>query len=177
MSAPADEALVSRGAPPSAIRWVVPVAILVPWLALLGSWQTALFPLAGQPPEPLVSWQVVVLVIAAVVAIRVVRPGLVTHVVALAATSMGIALLAAQIGSPLANATADYCGDFCWTAIGLRFISFFGWPIALAAGLLVTARRTPDAELASWTRSWAIVTLVAGLAVAVAWWRTILPNG
>jgi hypothetical protein len=158
------------------VRWLVPIAILVPWLALITSWQTALFPPSGSTPPP-IPWQPVVVAIAAALAIRFVAPSLPTHVLALAVVTMGVSLLAAQVGQPLANAAPGYCGDFCRNAIGFRFIAFFGWPIALSAVLIVSARRTRDGELAAWTRSWSAVTLVAGLIAAVAWWRTILPNG
>jgi hypothetical protein len=170
-----DERRGARGAVGGIARWLVPLAILAPWLALIASWQTALFPPSGSIPEP-IPWQPIIVAIAAAVVVRVARPSLATHVLALAVFTMGVATLAAQVGQPLANAARDYCGDFCRNAIAIRFITFFGWPVAVAAILFVSAR-TRDRELAAWTRSWAAVTLVAGLIAAVAWWRTILPNG
>lgn len=160
------------------LRWIVPVAILVPWLALLTTRQVALFPPADQPPVPLpfaVTAGVAVGAVAALV-LRWVRPTAATHVLALAVLTCGVSLAAAQIGEPLANATDDYCGDFCRNAILGRFLSFFGWPVVTAVALAGVAR-FEAAEWSSWTWPWATVTLLAGLAVAVAWWRIILPNG
>jgi len=157
-------------------RWLVPIALIGPWLTVLGVMQTSLLPPATPLPDrprP----ELAVLAIVAAVIVRLRAPSLVTHVAALAVTTGGVALLAAQIGAPFANATADYCGDFCRTAIMARAVTFVGWPIATAAVLSVLARRDRDRELASWTRPWARVTLVLGLAAAVWWWRTILPNG
>lgn len=73
------------------------------------------------------------------------------------------------VGAPLANASegavgGDYCGDLCRTAI---------------MGLVLLGRRDRpavggDAERASWTRAWAVATLVLGLLASAVWWRIIL---
>jgi hypothetical protein len=99
----------------------------------------------------------------------------------------GAALLAVQLGAPLANASGgevggDYCGDFCRTAIMGRFLSFFGWPVLTAIWLVLLGRRDRRAAgggagRASWTRVWATATLVLGLLVSAVWWRIILAKG
>jgi hypothetical protein len=153
------------------------------WLTLITSRQVALFPPAATPARELVPLSVTGGLVAVAAGFRVARPSLATHLAWLSALTFGLALLAADLGQPLANATADYCGDLCRTAIIGRFLAFFGWPIVAAIALWVIARsegRTPDEDAAargSWTRSWAVVTLVTGIAAAIAWWRIILPNG
>jgi hypothetical protein len=157
--------------------------LLIGWLILITSRQVALFPPAPTPASELLPMSLMGGLVAVAAAIRVARPSLATHLALLAALTFGLALLAAQLGQPLANATADYCGDLCRTAIIGRFVAFFGWPILASIALWAIARserRTrgeAPAERASWTRSWAVVTLVTGLAGAIAWWRIILPNG
>jgi hypothetical protein len=76
----------------------------------------------------------------------------------------------------------DYCGDFCRTAIMGRFLSFFGWPLLTAIGLVLLGRRDRRAaggaaERAIWTRAWATATLVLGLLASAVWWWIILPEG
>jgi hypothetical protein len=154
---------------------LVPIAILAPWLALITSAQRALFPrTADLPVEP----PILLFAVAAVaaLAVRVVVPSVRSHSVALATVTAAVSLAAAKIGAPLANATVDYCGDQCRTAIIGRAASFFGWPIALAAIVALSARAdSPDR--ATWSRRWAVTTLVLGELAAIVWWRTILPNG
>ena len=163
--------------------WTVPAVLVSGWLVLITSRQVALFPPAGAPAGELLPTSLVGGLVAVATAVRVGRPSLLTHLGFLAAFTFGLALLAAQLGQPLANATADYCGDQCRTAIMGRFVAFFGWPILAAVALWLVVRserRDPGAravERAAWTRTWAIVTLVAGMVAAVAWWRIILPNG
>jgi hypothetical protein len=165
------------------IRWFVPAVLMAGWLLVISSRQVALFPPAVTQASEIVPVWLIGSVVAVSVAARVIRPTLPTHVAVLAASTFGLALLAAQLGQPLANATADYCGDQCRTAIMGRFVAFFGWPILAAIVLRVVARaesRAADeegAERAAWTRSWALVTLVMGLASAAGWWRIILPDG
>ena len=176
-----DTALRASSSPSA--RWLVPVVVMGGWLVFIASRQVALFPPGPTRPSEVLPAPVTVGVVAIGAAIRVLRPSLISHIGFLAVLTCGLGLLAAQLGQPLANATADYCGDQCRTAIIGRFVTFFGWPIAAAVvlGLMASAEsRRPDttaAERAAWTRSWAVVTLVLGLAASVVWWRTILPNG
>lgn len=164
-------------------RWLVPTGVLGPWLLLLTSRQVALYPAVGGPGSPLFPVPIVVGVAALFVALRAVRPTTTTHVAFLAVLTCAVALLAAHLGSPLANASGDYCGDFCRSSIMGRFVAFFGWPVVTAGALAVLARRenrgqVPGREVrAAWSRAWAWVTLVLGLVAAAAWWRIILPNG
>jgi hypothetical protein len=165
------------------LRWIVPGVLIGGWLIVITSRQVALFPPAATPGSELAPMSLIGGLVGVAAALRVAKPSLATHLALLAALTFGLALLAAQLGRPLANATADYCGDFCRTAIIGRFVAFFGWPVLAAIALWAIARserRTPgDAatERASWTRSWAVVTLVTGIAAGIAWWRIILPNG
>jgi hypothetical protein len=163
-------------------RWLAPIAVLGPWLLLLTSRQVALYPPASAPATELLPGPVALALLAAVVVLRLLVTSTVTHVVLLATTVCCAALFAAQLGTPLANASGDYCGDLCRTAIAGRFATFFGWPIVVA-GLVAAAGRRKDgstigsAELAAWTRPWAFATLVLGLLASVAWWRIVLPGG
>ena len=162
---------------------VVPAVLVGGWLMVITSHQVALFPPAATPGGELLPMSLVGALVAVTAAVRLARPSLATHVAFLAALTFGLALLAAQPGQPLANATVDYCGDLCRTAIFGRFAAFFGWPVVVAIALWVVARaenRIPGeapAERAAWTSAWAVVTLVAGLGAAVVWWQIILPNG
>lgn len=164
-------------------RLLTAAAILGSWLLLLTSQQVALYPTSSPPePFPLPAPVVVGAVLAAGV-LRVVRRTTLVHVTFLAVFVCGVALLAAHLGSPLANAAGDYCGDFCRSAIMGRFLVFFGWPIVTAVGLAIFGRwerRRPEfesAERAAWSSTWAVVTVVLGTIAGVAWWRIILPNG
>ena len=165
------------------LRWIVPGVLLSGWLTVITSRQVALFPPAATPGSELLPIPLIGGLVALAAAVRFVRPSLATHLALLAAATFGLALLAAQLGQPLANATAAYCGDLCRTAIIGRFVAFFGWPVLVVIALWVIARwerRIPGeaaAERASWTRTWAVVTLVTGIAAAIAWWRIVLPNG
>jgi len=63
-----------------------------------------------------------------------------------------------------------------------RFVSFFGWPILTAIGLVLLSRRNRmkaegGSDCPSWTRAWATATLVLGLFASVIWRRIILPEG
>jgi hypothetical protein len=168
-------------------RVLVASSVLVVWLAFLTSRQTALYPTVAQPAAELVP---ISLALGAVVAAGVGRlfaSSTRVAVVCMAVLCCGAALLAAQLGAPLANASGgelggDYCGDFCRTAIMGRFLSFFGWPILTTVGLVLLSRRDRraaggGAERATWTRAWAAATLVLGLLASVVWWRIILPEG
>ncbi len=161
----------------------MPLALVGGWLVFLTARQVELFPPAAEPATELVPASLVGGLVAVVTVVRVARPSLGTHIGFLTAVTVGLALLAAQLGQPLANATADYCGDQCRTAIIGRFVAFFGWPILAAVALWLVVRserrdaNRPAVERAAWTRAWAIVTLVAGSVAGVAWWRIILPNG
>jgi hypothetical protein len=171
------------GLPAVAARWIVPAVLIGSWLAVITSRQVALFPPAATPVEELLPVAVIGGLVVLAAALRIIRPSLATHVALLTGLTFGAALVAAQLGQPLANATAGYCGDLCRTAIFGRFVTFFGWPVVVAIVLQLIARserRAPDepgADRAAWTTAWAIVALVAGMATAVAWWRIILPNG
>jgi hypothetical protein len=158
-------------------------AILGPCLLLLTSLQTALYPTATPPdPSPLPAPLVAGAILAAG-ALRVVRRTTFVHVVFLAILVCGVAFLAAHLGSPLANASGDYCGDFCRSAIMGRFLVYFGWPIVTAVGLTIFGRwerprpEVGSAERAAWSWTWAAVALALGTLASVAWWRIILPKG
>jgi len=165
------------------LRWIVPAVLMTGLLILITSRQVALFPPDATRGSELLPWPLMGGLVAVAVGFRVERPSLATHLALLMALTFGLALLGAQLGQPLANATADYCGDLCRTAIIGRFVAFFGWPVLAAIALWAIARseaRTAGeaaAERASWTRSWAVVTLLMGVVAAIAWWRIILPNG
>lgn len=169
--------------PTGAARWLLPALVMAAWLLFLTSRQVALFPSTGPSPEPPPVAPIVFGATLLAVEVRRWRPTTVTHVVMLAVITGGIALLAAQLGTPLANATTDYCGDFCRSAIIGRAVTFFGWPIVTAGALWVLARvearnkTTAGLERAAWTRAWAGTSLVLGLAASVAWWMIILPDG
>jgi hypothetical protein len=157
------------------------------WLTFLTSRQTALYPTVAHPATELVPTSLTLLVVAVAVAGRRLASTTSVAVVCMAVLSCGAALAAAQLGAPLANASegavgGDYCGDFCRGAIMGRFISFAGWPLLTAIGLVLLGRRDPlivgdGTERAAWTRAWAIATLVLGLLASAIWWRVILPRG
>lgn len=173
--------VLPRGKPVG--RWIVPIVLVGGWLIAITSRQVALFPPAPTLPSELVPIPIAVGLLALASAFRVARPVVAAHVAFLVGLTFCLALLAAQIGQPLANATADECGDQCRSAIFSRFIGFFGWPVLAGIVLVVLARaeaRAPDptaAERAAWTQSWAVITFLTGMTAAVAWWRIILPNG
>ena len=168
-------------------RLLVASSALVVWLALLTSRQTALYPTVAQPAAELVPISLALGAIVVAVVGHLVASSTRVAVVCMAVLSCGAALVAAQLGAPLANASAgevggDYCGDFCRTAIMGRFLSFFGWPLLSAIGLVLLGRRDRraaggGAERAIWTRAWATATLVLGLLASAVWWRIILPEG
>ena len=163
-------------------RMVIAAAVLGPWLMLITSRQTALYHGGGggPPGAELLPMPVTIVAMAGAVAIRMLRPSIAAHAVCLAVLVCGLALLAASLGTPFANATWDYCGDFCRSAIMARTAAFFGWPLLAAAGLTVAARleRAKDdktiLELAAWSRAWVPPTLILGLAAAVVWYQIIL---
>jgi hypothetical protein len=165
------------------VRALVAAAILGPWLFLITTRQTALYDGAGGgPPGPeLIGTPITMVAMAAALALRVLRPSVLTHVVCLAVLIGGLALLAANLGSPFANATADYCGDFCRDAIMYRFLAFFGWPLLGAACLAIAwrwERRRPElgaSQRALWSHAWIYPTVVLGAIAPTAWWRIILP--
>ncbi len=168
-------------------RVLVASSILAIWLAFLTSRQTALYPTVSQPAVELVPTSLALGAIILAVVGRLVAPSTSVAVACMAVISCSAALLAAQLGTPLANASdgvigGDYCGDFCRTAIMGRFVSFFGWPILTAIGLVLLDRRDRvdsenRAQRASWTGAWATSTLVLGLLFSAVWWRIILPVG
>ena len=163
-------------------RMLLVTAMLGPWLLLLASRQTALYDGAGggPPGEELLPLPVTLVGMVVAVALRAKRPSVAMHFVCLAIVVGGVALIAASLGTPFANATATYCGDFCRGAIGARLGAFFGWPLVVAAGLAIVARaeRAKDdavaGERAAWSRSWVLPTLILGLGAAVAWSRIVL---
>jgi hypothetical protein len=179
--------VVYRAMKDSARRLLFAGSVLGAWLTLLTRRQTALYPTVAEPATELVPASIVLVVIGLAVVGRLLARSTSVVVVSMAFLVGGTALLAAQLGAPLANALegqvgGDYCGDFCRTAIMARFGSFFAWPPLAAAGLIVLGRwdrhdLAERAERASWTRAWATVTLVFGLLASVVWWRTILPEG
>lgn len=159
------------------------MALLGTWLLFLTTRQVALFPRLGPPLEPTPVVPIAIATTMLALVVRLWRPSTVTHVAMLALITGSIALWAAQLETPLANATTDYCGDFCRTAIIGRAATFFGWPIVTAGALWVLARlearnkTTAGVERAEWTRAWAGTSLILGLAASVAWWTIILPDG
>jgi hypothetical protein len=166
----------------AAVRWLVPVAVVGLWLLFLTSRQVALFPPATAPAPELVPGPLVIGVLAAALGLRLLRPSIASHLVLVGLAVCAAALFAAQLGSPFANATGDYCGDLCRTAIMGRFATFFGWPIVVAGSLAALGRlgRGPlseKVERVAWTRPWAVATLTLGLVASVVWWRIVLPNG
>ena len=164
-------------------RALVAAVILGPWLYLITTRQVALYDGAGGGPAgpELISTPFTIALMAAAGALRVLRPSVATHVVCLAVLIGGLALLAAHLGSPFANATADYCGDLCRSAIVGRFLAFFGWPLLCAACLAIAwrwERRRPEPEAterALWSHAWIYPTLVLGTVASIAWWRITLP--
>jgi hypothetical protein len=169
------------------LRLLVASSVLAVWLALLTSRQTALYPTVPQPAVELVPIALAIGAIVVAAVGRLFAPSTGVAVVLMAILSCGAALVAAQLGAPLANASGgevggDYCGDFCRTAIMGRFVSFFGWPVLTAIGLVLLSRRDPltasgGAVRATWTRAWATATLALGLLASAVWWRIILPKG
>lgn len=169
------------------LRLLVASSVLVVWLAFLTSRQTALYPTVAQPAAELAPIPLALVAIVAAVIGRLLASSTSVAVVCMAVLSCGAALVAAQLGAPLANASdgvigGDYCGDVCRSAIMGRFISFFGWPLLTAFGLVLLGRRDRlvaggGAERATWTRAWAIATLILGLLASAVWWRIILPEG
>lgn len=168
------------------LRVLVASSVLVVWLAFLTSRQTALYPTVAQPAAELVpTWLALGAIVATAVG-RLFASSVSVAVVCMAVLSCGVALVAAQLGAPLANASGgqvggDYCGDLCRTAIMGRFVSFFGWPVLTSIGLVLLGRRdrleAGEAERAIWTRAWAIATPVFGLSASAIWWQIILPKG
>jgi hypothetical protein len=167
----------------TAVRSLVAAGILGPWLLLITMRQTALYAGdgGGPPGAELLPVPVTAALIVVALVVRLARPAVATHIVCLAILVCGTALLAASLGSPFANATASYCGDFCRTAIMGRFLAFFGWPLLAAVGLALAwraerGRPGPGAtDRAGWSRAWIYPTLVLGLAAAAAWWLIVLP--
>jgi hypothetical protein len=169
------------------LRVVAAGAVLVVWLAYLASRQTALYPTIADPATEIAPGLVVLAAIAAAVVGRLLATSTLAIVATLAVMTGGIALLAAQLGSPLANASGgvtggDYCGDQCRGAIAVRFVSFFGWPILTSIGLVLLGRQDravggDRGSRAAWTRAWSLATLAIGLPAAAVWWQIILPKG
>jgi hypothetical protein len=168
-------------------RLLVAGSMLAAWLAFLTSRQTALYPTVAQPAAELVPISLALGAIFVAVIGRVFASSTSMAFLCIVVLCCGAALVAAQLGAPLANASGgevggDYCGDFCRSAIVARFVSFFGWPLLTASGLVLLGRRDRrtaggGAERADWTRAWATSTLVLGLLTSVIWWRIILPEG
>jgi len=164
-------------------RALVAGAVLAPWLLLITSRQTALYRGSGggPPGQELLPAALVVAAMGIAVAARLLRPSVTTHLIGLATVVGGLALLAANLGVPFANASATYCGDFCRTAMMGRFVAFFGWPLLAALGLALAWRAERSAvtdeaiRRAAWTRAWIFPTLTIGLLAAVTWWRIVLP--
>jgi hypothetical protein len=161
-------------------------SVLGVWLALLASRQTALYPTVQDPATELIPTMVTLGVIVVALVGRLLAPSTSVAVVCMAIISCGAALMAAQLGAPLANASGDvvggdYCGDLCRTAILGRFLWFFGWPLLTATVLVLLGRSDGRAvgglDRVIWTRAWASATLVLGLIGSAVWWRIILPNG
>lgn len=164
-------------------RALVAAAVLAAWLLLITTRQTALYRGngGGPPGSELLPLAVVLAAMAIAVAARFGRPSVTTHLIGIASVVGGLALLAANLGVPFANASATYCGDFCRTAIMGRFVAFFGWPLLAALGLALAWRlersgATDEAmRRAAWSKAWIFPTLIVGLLAALAWWRIVLP--
>jgi len=164
-------------------RALIAAVILGPWLFLITTRQTALYNGAGggQPGPELIATPITVGTMAAAITLRVLRPSVATHVVCISVLIGGLALLAAHLGSPFANATADDCGDFCRSAIMGRFLAFFGWPLLGAACLAIAwrrERRRPEpgaSQRALWSHAWIYPTFALGAVASTAWWRIALP--
>jgi hypothetical protein len=165
------------------LRLLAAAAILGPWLLLLTSWQVALYPTGETLPTAMMpAWPVLVAMGAAIL-VRVRWPSPRTHLLALAILVGGVAALAANPGSPLPSAVGDLCSASCRDGIAGRFMSFYGWPIAVFVVLGWRARierGSPDPVTRAcwtWTWAWAIAALVLGLWAALNWWHIILPKG
>ena len=173
----------SRSNRSTAGRTLIVIAVLGPWLLLIAWQQTALHSGAGggPPGRELLPMPVTLAAMAFAVALRVTRASVAAHVACLVVVVCGLALLAASLGTPFANATDTYCGDFCRNAILARMVAFFGWPLIAAAGLTIVARADRAKEeaaardRAAWSQAWIFPTLILGLAAAVAWSRIVLP--
>ena len=148
---------------------------------MITSRQVQLFAGAGgSPPGPeLVPIPILLAVVAVALIPRGVRRSVGVHVVALSVAIGGLALVAAGLGAPFANATADYCGDLCRTQTLLRAGAFLGWPALACVGLALAARadlRTPDPlaiERANWSKAWIAPTLILGYVASAASWRLV----
>ena len=157
------------------------------WLLLITLFQRPLQAGAGggSPGPELLPPTVTLAAMALAVVLRVLRPSLATHLACLAVVVGGVALLAASLGTPFANATETYCGDLCRTEIFLRLLGWFGWPPIVALGLGVATRlerrrgngadNEAATERAAWTRAWIWPVLIVGWAASIAWWRIVLP--
>jgi hypothetical protein len=151
-------------------------------LLLITTRQTELFDGAGggDPGPELLPVPIVLGAMATAVIARLLAPSSLAHNACLAIVVCGVATLAASLGVPFANATADYCGDFCRTAIMGRFGAFFGWPAVTALALWLVsrsegARESPGSAVwPGWTRAWILPTLILGLMAAVLWWWIVL---
>jgi hypothetical protein len=144
------------------------------WLLLIAQQLRPLYDGAGGgPPGPQLLPPVIALAaIGLATAVRLAKPSRGSHLVWLAVIVGGVSLLAADLGSPFANATETYCGDFCRTAIMTRLAAYFAWPLVVAFGLFVIARYQV-AHLAVWTRAWIVPVLAVGLVGSVIWWRIV----
>lgn len=158
--------------------------VLGAWLAFLGSRQTPLYPTIAHPATELLPVELMVGVVVVAAVGRLLARSTIPAVLCMLVTMSGIASLAAQLGSPLANASGgvvggDYCGDFCRTAIAFRFVTFFLWPFVGATLLVLLGRRDTGTEAAidrsRWTRALAKWSLLLGLVSSAAWWRIVLP--
>ena len=112
-------------------RLLVASSVLVVWLAYLTSRQTALYPTVAGPAAELVPMSLALGAIVVAIVGRLFTSSTSVAAVCMAVLVCSAALVAAQLGGPLANASGatvggDYCGDFCRTAIMGRFVSFFG---------------------------------------------------
>ena len=169
--------------PTSRTRSLVVAIGLAGWLLLITLFQRPVQAGAGggQPGPELLPPTATFAAMALAVVFRVLRPSLATHLACLAVIVGGIALLAASLGAPFANATATYCGDFCRTEIFLRLLGWIGWPPLVALGLWVATRLerrrsgVGAAERAAWTRAWIWPVLIVGWVASIAWWRIVLP--
>ena len=180
MARPDPGSITTR--PARAKRSLGAVAILAPWLLLISSRQVQLYAgEGGGPPRPeLLPMPVVLAAIAVALILPRIRPSVAIHVACLAVAVSGVALLAASLGTPFADATAEYCGDLCRTQIMFRTAAFVGWPALASAGLALQARadlRAPDAlglERAEWSRAWVAPTLILGYLASATWWQLVL---
>jgi hypothetical protein len=152
----------------------VVAAALAAWLLLIALQLRPLYDGAGGgPPGPQLLPPVITLgAIGLATLVHLARPSVAMHLGWLAVTVGGVALLAADLGSPFANATETYCGDFCRTAIMTRFAAYFCWPLVVALGLFLIARHQA-AALAGWTRAWIVPVVGVGTGGSVIWWRIV----